>query len=228
MDTIFFNKEKMDFITIEAFNTLRTNIQLCGSDIKVIGVTSCIPGEGKSSVSMHLAESLAGAGKKVLFIDADLRKSVIVGRYRIEQKVIGLTLYLSGVNSSNDFIYNTNIENLDIIVAGPVPPNPSELLASVRFNELLEELKLTYDYIIIDTLPLGSVIDSAVIAPLCDGMIMVLQANMISYKLAQRVKIQLDRTDCRILGTILNKVNVKDKSYYSKYYGSYNNRYYGK
>ena len=228
MDTIFFNKEKMDFITIEAFNTLRTNIQLCGSDIKVIGVTSCIPGEGKSSVSMHLAESLAGAGKKVLFIDADLRKSVIVGRYRIEQKVIGLTLYLSGVNTSKDFIYNTNIENFDIIVAGQVPPNPSELLGSVKFIELLEEVKLTYDYIIIDTPPLGSVIDSAVIAPLCDGMIMVLQSNKISYKLAQRVKNQLKRTDCRILGTILNKVNVKDKSYYSKYYGNYKNSYYGK
>ena len=228
MDTIFFNKQKMDFITIEAFNTLRTNIQLCGSDIKVIGVTSCIPGEGKSSVSMHLAESLAGAGKKVLFIDADLRKSVIVGRYRIEQKVIGLTLYLSGVNTSKDFIYNTNIENFDIIVAGQVPPNPSELLGSVKFIELLEEVKLTYDYIIIDTPPLGSVIDSAVIAPLCDGMIMVLQSNKISYKLAQRVKNQLKRTDCRILGTILNKVNVKDKSYYSKYYGNYKNSYYGK
>ena len=69
MDTIFFNKQKMDFITIEAFNTLRTNIQLCGNDIKAIGITSCIPGEGKSSVSIQLAESLAGAGKKVIFID---------------------------------------------------------------------------------------------------------------------------------------------------------------
>ncbi|NLZ82181.1 MAG: CpsD/CapB family tyrosine-protein kinase [Clostridiales bacterium] len=218
----------MDFITIEAFNTLRTNIQLCGNDIKAIGITSCIPGEGKSSVSIQLAESLAGAGKKVIFIDADLRKSVIVARYRVEQKVIGLTLYLSGVDSSNEFIYNTNIENLDIIVAGPVPPNPSELLGSVKFKEFLEELKSIYDYIIIDTPPLGSVIDSAVIAPICDGMIMVIEANKISYKFAHRVKNQLDRTDCRILGTVLNKVNVKDKSYYSNYYGNYKNRYYSK
>lgn len=217
----------MDFITVEAFNTLRTNIQLCGNDIKVIGITSCIPGEGKSSLSMQLAESLAGAGKKVIFIDADLRKSVILGRYRIEQKVIGLTLYLSGVNLSNDFIYNTNIDNLDIIVAGPVPPNPSELLGNAKFKELLEELRSKYDYIIIDTPPLGSVIDSAVIAPMCDGMILVLQANKISYKLAQRVKNQLEHTECRIIGTILNKVNIKDKRYYNKYYGKYNKKYYG-
>lgn len=129
MKTVEINKlVRLDFQGREAYKTLRSNIQFCGSDIKIIGLTSCIPNEGKSSVSLNLAISMAEAGKKTVFVDADLRKSVLVGRYRINQSLRGLAHYLSGINSKDDIIYQSNIDNLYMIFSGPVPPNPSELL----------------------------------------------------------------------------------------------------
>lgn len=226
METIAINK-LISSSRKEAIKTLRSNIQFCGSDIKVIGFTSSVPNEGKSNVSLNLAVSMAEAGKKVIFIDADLRKSVLLGRYKIKKSVKGLSHYLSGINSITDVIYDANENNLKMIFSGPVPPNPSEILGSEKFITLINMLKDCYDYIIIDTPPLGSVIDSAVIAKMCDGMIMVIEANAISYKLAQRVKSQLEVTGCRILGAVLNKVDLKNKGYYGKYYGKYYGQYYG-
>ena len=222
MDIINLSKQSdLDFHGVEAFKSLRSNIQFCGSDIKVIGITSCTPSEGKSSVSMNLAEAFADAGKKVVYIDADLRKSAILGRYHVNNKVNGLTLYLSGMNKRDSIVYKTNIQNLDMIFTGPVPPNPSELLGGEKFAQLISQLKDSYDYVIIDTPPLGSIIDGAVVARVCDGMVMIIEAKTISYKFAQKVLKQLERTGCRILGTVLNKVDMGDKGYYSKYYGKY-------
>ena len=102
---------KLDYRANEAYKNLRTNIQLCGSDVKVIMFTSTTPGEGKSTVSFNLAVSLAEAGKKVIFIDADLRKSVLVGRYKINTSVKGLTHFLSGINKFEEVMYATNVEN---------------------------------------------------------------------------------------------------------------------
>ncbi len=219
---------KLDYRTSEAYKTLRTNIEFCGKDVKVIALTSCTPGEGKSSVSVQLAASLAEAGKKVMFIDADLRKSVLLGRLRIHQNVKGLVHLLSGQGQLADVICMTDIPNLHMIFAGPVPPNPAELLGSKYFKKLLSSLREVYDYIIIDTPPLGSVIDSAVIAQECDGAALVLSANAISYKFAQDVKEQLEKSNCKILGVILNKVDMSGNSYYGKYYGKYYGQYYGK
>ncbi|RDU21988.1 CpsD/CapB family tyrosine-protein kinase [Anaerosacchariphilus polymeriproducens] len=227
METIdISNLLNFDFQRREAFNTLRTNIQFCGNDIKVIGITSCSPNEGKSSISLNLAVSLAEADKKVIFVDGDLRNSVMIARYRVSHAVTGLSHYLSGINMEDDFIYPTNIKNLDLILSGPVPPNPSELFGSQSFSLLIKELKESYDYIIIDTPPLGSVIDSAVISRECDGMLIVIEANAINYKFAQRVKEQLDKTGCKILGTVLNKVDLNKKGYMSKHYGANYGRYY--
>lgn len=220
METIKINKViKMDFQGKEAYKTLRSNIQFCGSDIKVIGFTSCLPNEGKSSVSLNLAVSMAELGKKVIFIDADLRKSVLIGRYRINKPIKGLSHYLSGLNTIDEVIYEANVKDLHLIFSGQIPPNPSELLNGKKFTNLLEELKEFYDYVIIDTPPLGAVIDAAIVAGVCDGMIQVIQSNRISYKFAQKVKEQLEKTNCRILGTVLNKVDTKEKGYYGKYYG---------
>lgn len=219
-------KLQLGFQTKEAFKSLRTNIQFCGSDIKVIGVTSCTPGEGKSSVSMHLAHTLAESGKKVIFIDADLRKSVIMGRYQVEGKIFGLTIYLSGMVDQKDIINKTDVENLDMVFAGPVPPNPSELLGSSKFEELIEKLRNDYDYVIIDTPPVGSVIDGAVVAKSCDGMVMIVQQKVISYRFAQHMKKQLQRSNCKILGVVLNKVEFNGSSPYGKYYGKYYSKYY--
>ena len=131
----------LDFKTKEAYKTLRTNVQFCGDDVKVISITSCVPNEGKSMVSFNLAVSIAETGKKVLFIDADLRKSVLIGRYKINKAIKGLTQYLSGVEELDSVKYTTNVENLDMILSGPVPPNPAELLNNEKFTALVEITK---------------------------------------------------------------------------------------
>jgi capsular exopolysaccharide synthesis family protein len=184
-----------------------------------------MPNEGKSSVSFQLAASFAETGKRVIFVDADLRKSVIVGRYKPDHAIQGLTHYLSGQNTLEEVVYSSNIDNMDIIFTGPVPPNPAELLGSETFRSLLKKLRNEYDYVIIDTPPLGSVIDSAIVAEHCDGIILVISANEISYKFAQRVKKQLEKGNCRILGAVLNKVEFDSKGYYGRYYGKYYGNY---
>lgn len=222
MQSIKFERiEPLNFISNEAFNTLKTNIQFCGKNIKSICMTSCMSNEGKTEVSFRLAASLADSGKKVLFVDADLRKSVLIGRYRIDRAVLGLSQYLSGMNQLDEVLYQTNIDNLDIIFTGPIPPNPSELLGSQYFHEMIETLKPRYDYIIVDTPPLGIVIDSANVAKFCDGTILVVETHSIRYKLAQKVVKQLEKGNCRILGAVINKVNVKQDKHYGKYYGGY-------
>ncbi len=230
MKVNFEKRKELDFKTNEAYKTLRTNITFCGDDIRAIALTSSAPNEGKSAVSFNLAVSLSEDGKKVLYIDADIRKSVTIARYGVDIETKGLTHYLTGQSKLNDVIYETNIDNFDIIFTGQVAPNPSELLGNHRFHELMEETRLQYDYIIIDCPPLGSVIDAAVVARECDGAIVVIETDNISYKVVQRVKKQLEQSGCKILGAVLNKVEMGGKGYgyYGKgYYGNYYGRYYG-
>ena len=158
-------KITLDFRLSEAFKTLRTNIDFCGDDVKTIAFTSCVPGEGKSSVSFNLAISMIEAGKRVLFIDADMRKSVLNGRYQMSKAAGGLAYFLAGRKPLEECIFKTNIPRLFLIPTGAVPPNPAELLGVKRFRTALETLRGQFDYIIIDTPPLGSVIDSAIVEP---------------------------------------------------------------
>lgn len=220
---------QMDYYGREAYKTLRTNIQFMGADCKVIAMTSCMPNEGKSSVSFHLAHSFAEDGKKVLFIDADLRKSVLIGRYKISKGAKGLSHFLSGHAPVEDVLAHTNVNNLDLVISGPVPPNPSELLGNRIMKEFINAARKIYDYVIIDTPPLGSVIDTAVVARFCDGIILVIAADENSYRFEQKIVEQIEMTGCRLLGAVLNKVNISEKNgYYGKYYGKYYGRYYGK
>ena len=219
--------EKQDFRTKEAYKTLRTNLEFAGKNVKVVSFTSCTPNEGKTSVSFQLALSMAEAGKRTILVDADLRKSVLRGRYKVSHEKYGLSHYLSGQVYLEDVCCETNIENFYIVFSGPVPPNPSELLGSENFKEMVAKLRQEFDYVIIDTPPLGSVIDSAVVAREVDGAVIVIESNAISYRFAQNVKEQLSKTGCRILGCVLNKVNMGTKGYYG-YYGKYYGRYYGK
>lgn len=215
----------LDFKTKEAYKTLRTNVQFCGEEVKVISLTSCVPNEGKSMVAFNLAVSMAESGKKVLFIDADLRKSVLIGRYKINKAIKGLTQFLSGVESLDKIKYSTNVENLHMILSGPVPPNPAELLNNDKFNELITVSRKEYDYVIIDTPPIGQVIDPAIVAQQTDGVIFLVSQANISYKYAQKQIEQLKKSGCRILGAVLNKVDPDGKN---GYYGNYYGRYYGK
>lgn len=218
--------EQGGYYISEAYKSLRTNIQFCGQDKKVIAVTSCSPGEGKSSVSMQLAASLAESGKRTILIDADLRKSVLLGRIDTnKQKIKGLTHLLTAQATLQDVICSTDVKNCHLIVSGPFPPNPAELLGGTNFKKVITALRAVYDYIIIDTPPLGSVIDTAVVSDYCDGIIMVIKAGVISYRFAQEVKGQLDMANCPILGVVLNQVDMQKQAYgkYGKYgkYGEY-------
>lgn len=206
-----------DYLTNENYKTLRTNLFFCGSDIKVILVTSCRENEGKSTVSTELARCLAEAGKKTLFIDADMRKSLLQPRNLKLKSHLGLSEFLSGQAELNSVIYNTQDPDFDVIFSGRFPPNPVELLGSKAFSGLLEKVREVYDYVIIDSPPLGTVIDAAVIAPACDGTVLVITAGKIGVSEALTVKNQLMKSGCRILGAILNDIYGKRTKSYKKY-----------
>ena len=217
--------KKSDYFYEEAIKTLRTNVLFSSKQVKVILLTSCYPNEGKSDLAFHLAAEMGKAGKKVLLLDADIRKSIYIRRYSVNQNVQGLSQYLSGQIDRQWITYHTNYQNMDMIFAGPLAPNPSELLGDQSFNELLEEKKAEYDYILIDTPPIGTMIDAAVVGEKSDGAILVIESDMVSYKVAQRAKEQLERSGCRILGAVLNKVDLKKDKYYSSYYSHYGGYY---
>lgn len=223
MINITLNKiDTLDSKMDEAFKQLRTNLIFCGEDVKKILVTSCVANEGKSEVSFNLARSLAEAGNRVMLVDCDIRRSVMRSRFQIEEKVNGLSHYLAGRSALNDILCQTNVQNLYMILAGTSVPNPAELLGSKRFPAMMESLKTVFDYIILDSPPLGVVIDAAIIAPNADGAVLVIESNAVSYKVAQNVKAQLDKSECRILGAVINKAERSDKkSKYGRYYGYY-------
>lgn len=214
---------KKDYLYEEAIKTLRTNIQFTGKNVKTIMFTSCFPNEGKSDVTFQLAQEIGNMGKRVLLIDADIRKSAYIGRYRIKQNINGLSQYLSGQLAKEFLIYETNYQNVNIIFAGSTAPNPSELLEEPAFHELLMEVRELYDYIIIDTPPAGSVTDAAIIAKESDGAVLIIESERVSYKVAQKVKEQMEKTGCKLLGVVLNKVNIEKEKYYGKYDYYYSN-----
>ena len=154
---------KDDYNYRESLKTLRTNIQFCGSNIRTIMFTSALPDEGKSDIAFSVAASFAQIGKKVIFIDADIRKSVLVSRYQLKGEV-----------NREDIIYETNYEGFSVIFAGPYSPNPAELLEEDLFHDLIQSLK-DYDYVIIDTPPMANLIDGAIVASNCDGAIIVVE-----------------------------------------------------
>lgn len=223
MKSITIIKPELNYYSAEAYKSLRTNLQFCGGNKKAIVLTSCTQNEGKTRIALNLAISLAEIGKKVLLLDADLRKSVLLGRVEATKEVKGLTHFLSKQEPLMNIVYATNIPNFHVIFAGPIPPNPAELLSDKYFDLMLKTLRESYDYIIIDSPPLGSVIDSAVIAEKCDGSILVIESGWNSWRFEQEVKSQLEKTGCPILGVILNKVDMSSKKYYGKYgkYGKY-------
>lgn len=219
---------ELDNKTKEAYKTLRTNITFCGDEIKTIVFTSSVPNEGKSKVSFETAKALAEDGKKVLFVDADIRKSVTMARYDVDAEIVGLTHYLAGKEPLENVIYETNITRFDCIFTGANVPNPAELLGKSRMEKLIVQMREQYDYVIFDCPPLASVIDAAIVAKHCDGAVIVVETDNISYRLVQQVKEQLKKSGCQLLGVVLNKVEMGSKGYYGKYYGKYYGGYYGK
>lgn len=203
----------------ESFKSLRTNILFSGAEIKVISITSATENEGKSFVSFELAKSLAETGRKVLLLDADLRKSTLASSHTLEKGLFGLSHFLSGQAELGSVIYNTQFPTLDVVFSGPFPPHPVELLGSDKFTGMIMSLHEVYDYIIVDTPPLNSVSDSIVISNNCDGVIIVIAENKVNTHMINSVKANLERNGCHILGAILN-FSSGYKVSYSYYYQS--------
>ena len=233
MQQILVNKREMPYDVNEAMKLLRTNLQFCGKDKKVILITSTLADEGKSTVAMNLCRSLGQLGSRVILIDADMRKSVLADRYSKQDKNLpGLSHLLSARNGLEEVLLETDVENLHLIMAGRVPPNPAELLSNARMQKLIEICREEYDYVIVDCPPINLVVDAAIVAPLCDGIVMVVASGSVPYRLAQSAVDQLQATGCPILGAVLNMVDQKNdkyyyrkgyysKGYYQKYYGGY-------
>lgn len=207
--------KKTDFAFDETIKRMRTNIQLSGPDVKTVLMTSTSAQEGKSTLSWELAKSIAETEKKVCYIDADIRRSVFSSRHGIHKEVKGLSQVLSGIAGLEEALCETDIPNLSVILSGPFSPNPAELFAGNRCKELFEQLKeMDFDSIIVDTAPLGSVIDAAVLAKYTDGIVLVAEFGVTRKRYLAQVKAQIDRTGTRLLGIVLNKAEMGHNGYY--------------
>ena len=212
----------------EVFRTLRTNIQFMNSKktLKTLLFTSTMPGEGKSWISSNLAITFAQAGKKVILIDADMRKGRLHSMFQTD-KVPGLSNYLSGIdslgNTHNDiikYVRGTEIDNLFLIPAGNIPPNPSELLASELTVEMLERLKDVFDIVILDGTPSLLVTDAIILSRLVDTTIIVTSHKFTKKDNLQKVKKAIENVGGNIAGVVINKIPVNVSKYESTYYYS--------
>lgn len=226
MPTLEIAQKKLEFIkkAEEYYNALCTNIQLSGDKLKVISVTSVNPGEGKTTTSVNIARSFARAGYKTLLIDGDTRNSVMLGVFKSREKITGLTEFLSGTADLSHGLCDTNTENLFVVQSGSVSPNPTALLQSKNFNDMIETLRKYFDYIIVDTAPIGIVIDAAIITQKCDASILVTATGEANKRDIQKAKQQLKQTGKLFLGVVLNKLDISVDKY--GVYGSYGS--YGK
>ena len=207
----------------EVFRSFRSNIEFTGVDNRAIVITSCLPADGKSTVSLRLAMTFAESEKKTVLVDADMRRSVLMRRVRAEgdNASVGLSHVLSGQKSVTEALYETNLKNLYVIPSGKFPTNSTELLGNSRFEELIIALKKTFDYVIVDTPPLGSVVDAAVAAKRCDGSVLVISEGKDSRKMTKSVLEQLKAANPNFLGVAMNNVEVRKNNYYYKRYYNY-------
>lgn len=206
----------------EAYRTLRTNINFCKPDgeLKTIMFTSAGPGEGKSLTAANSAVALAQTGKQVILVDCDLRKPV-------QQKVFsksanfGVTNYLINEDAGLDALLQpSGVENLRLLLSGPVPPNPSELLGASRMDQLIGSLRQSADCVIFDAPPVIAVTDACVLVSRLDGVILVLGADIVRPEMARQAKDLLLKAKADILGAVLNRIEIEDgHSYYYYYYG---------
>ena len=230
------DKEETELITYEdgkaviseTFRTLRTNVQFSNvnnKENKVMLVTSCFSSEGKSYVSANLAVTFAQTGKKVILVDTDMRKGRQSKVFRIPNN-LGLSNYLSGLDrngveidkSINEYINETEIKNLNVITSGSIPPNPSELLTSNKLPKLIKDLSSVYDLIIFDGAPVLPIADSLILTRMANSTILVSAFNKTKKEELIKAKKDIQNVGGRIVGVVLNKVNVPGTEYKNKYY----------
>ena len=221
---------------IEAYKALRTNLSYVmeagGQHSKIVMITSSVPVEGKSNVSINLAVTLAEEHKKVILLDCDLRKGTLHRYLRIPRHVAGITEFLGEEAELKDVILRFNDLGIDVMTAGMVPPNPSELLGSEKMGKLLTALSKEYDYVLCDTPPVNAVTDTTVLSRYADGAVLVVSHNKVTRENVLAAKEQLEKNSTQIFGVVLNMYDAKktgtdNSKYYSYYnynyqYGSYN------
>jgi succinoglycan biosynthesis transport protein ExoP len=206
----------------ESFRALRTAMRLSplGREGRVIAVTSCQPREGKTTVSINMAVALAQGGKKVLLVDADMRLPSVQYRLRVNARP-GLSEILSGQSSVNEAVLqDTILPGLDLIVAGSIPPLPSELLGSSLMSEIVADLRKKYDYVVFDTPPVLSVTDPAIVASLADGALLVVRQGLCTRRMLTRAAETLRALEVRLYGFVFNGVDFALPEYYG-YSGYY-------
>lgn len=208
----------------EAYRTLRTNVQFSSFDKKVqtICITSSGPGEGKSTVASNLAVVTAESGKKTILIDCDQRKSRLHKIFGLPN-TIGLSDLLAGEVTFDEAVQKTKVENLIVLTSGTKPPNPSELLASEKMKNFINSLKEKCDSIILDTPPVLMVTDAQLLASYTDGYLLVVSSGEVDRNAAIKSKELLEKVNAKILGVVLNKLQVSGKGYYGYYHHYYAN-----
>jgi len=205
----------------EAYRVLRTNIQFSGVDkpLKTILVTSSGPMEGKTTTIANLAVIFAQCGNKVLLVDTDLRRPMLHKVFMLLNDR-GLTNLLTSQNNTVSFIQHDVVKNLDVLTSGTIPPNPSELLSSNAMKNFIEKVKNTYDIILMDSPPVGSVTDASIISTYADGTILVIKSGKTEIETVKRAKELLEKINANIIGVVLNNIDKKviGSNYYPYYY----------
>ena len=229
--------KNLSFAASEAYKLLRTNLIYSLSDeseCKVIGVSSALRGEGKSTTSANLAHTLAENGKRTLLVEADMRIPVVASVFRIEPAP-GLVHVLAGLSDLSSAVRKTELsEYLSVLPAGEIPPNPNEMLSSKRMQAVIDALSKAFDYIIIDLPPINAVSDGLAVSKLLSGMILVVRQNYCDrYALAEAMR-QLEFLKVKLLGFVLNGADAQNARYrygsgrkYQKYYKKYYKSDYG-
>ena len=212
------SESELHFAVAESYKSIRTNLQFLLSQnpgCRVITVSSYKSGEGKTTNSINIAIAFSQLGKKVLLIDADMRRPTIHKKLHLEA-TNGLSGVLAGFVTAEECILNVS-SCFDVLPAGATPPNPSEILDSAATDRLLENLKLNYDYIIIDTPPLGVVTDPLTIAPRTDGVVIIVKQKYTRHDDFEKALESIKLTNSRVLGVILNSTDMSSKYYSYKY-----------
>ena len=228
------NMTELPYAMEEAINRLRVNVGFLGEDIRKVMIISTFPDEGKSLVALQLWRQMAEAGIPAVFLDADMRKSVLNEKNPLQlaeadkDKILfGTSQYLSGEASLEETICHTQFPKGDLIYNIENTVNPSMLLESKRFTKLLDYLSENYRYVFLDTPPLSMVSDGERIGSQCDGALLVVRSGETPTSAAKASIQQLERAGCPVLGVVLNRAVGSKSGYYSKKYGGYGYGYYG-
>jgi succinoglycan biosynthesis transport protein ExoP len=204
----------------EAFRGLRTSVLLssAGRPPRSLTFVSAEPGEGKTTVASNLSISLAQLGKRVLLVDGDMRRPCVHKLFNIEDHGAGLVTFLTGEEGWNQLVRPTGVPNLDCLICGPVPPNPSELLSSDRMQQLIVEAMREYQFVLIDAPPLLNVTDGRILATMVDGAVLVVRGGYTPQELAQQAQFHVRDVGARLIGVVLNDVDLRHNGYYQSHY----------